>query len=115
MKCELDHRTLVKARHDKQVALAKAKGYTSREQFRVGDKVVMRDHERKSWDVYREVKEERMAEDGTTHSFVVMGENGKEYLRHKSHLCHWHVTHKAERGKKNFDGNGKRVRFNIEN
>ena len=42
MQRDIDHRTIVKARHEKQVALAKAKGYTSREQFRVGDKVVMK-------------------------------------------------------------------------
>ena len=111
---ELDHRTLVRARHDKQVALAKAKGYTSREEFKVGDRVVMRDHERKKWNAYGVVKEERVAEDGTIHSFIIMGENGKDYLRHKSHLRHRHVTHRTGQGKKDFDGNGKRVRFKIE-
>ena len=48
IKQELDHRTLVKARHEKQVQLAKAKGYTSREQFQKGYLMVMRDHEKKT-------------------------------------------------------------------
>ena len=60
------------------------------------------------------VKEERVAEDGTIHSFIIMGENGKDYLRHKSHLRHRHMTHRTGQGKKDFDGNGKRVRFKIE-
>ena len=39
----MDHRDLISFRHKKPIKLAKAKGHSSRDKFKVGDDVVVQD------------------------------------------------------------------------
>ena len=46
---EIDHRQLIKSRHEKQLKLALAKGRTSTKQFLIDDKVVVQHHTTGKW------------------------------------------------------------------
>ena len=85
---EINHRQMIKSRHEKQVALALSKGRSSAEQFQVDDKVVVQNHKTGRWSESGTIKESRTAEDGTTHSHVVSMEDGSEVLRNKRFIKH---------------------------
>ena len=85
---ELDHVDLIKTRHAAQERLARSRGHTSRDQFKVGDVVVLQDPVSKKWKARGTVFEARRADDGTHHSFVISLMEGGETLRHKRHLRH---------------------------
>ena len=85
---ELNHRDLIQNRHAKQEKLARAKGHTSRDVFKIGDKVVLQDPVSRKWKSQGTIVEAREADDGTNHSFQIRLEAGGETLRHKRHIRH---------------------------
>ena len=88
IKKDLDYQDLVKQRHQKQVNLAKKKGRTSKDDFRVYDMVRIQCHVSKNWIKKGKIVEARKSDDGSEHSFVIETENGRRSIRHKTHLCH---------------------------
>ena len=97
---------MVRKRHEKQVKIATSKGYHSRDIFKIGDSVVLRDHVDKKWKIRGKVEESRLADAGTVQSFLVRTESGGLLLRHKSHLRHDTRASDAKGPKK--------VRFSLE-
>ena len=68
---EVEHRSLIKARHQKQEKIAKEKGRTSKDSFEKGDKVVLQDPKTKRWTVHGTVSLKRTADDGSHQSFKI--------------------------------------------
>ena len=56
------------------------------------------------------MKEGRTAEDGSTKSYLVEGENGRVYLCHKAHIKHRHIK-KRECTSYTPSDNKKKLRF----
>ena len=104
IKRELDHRDLIKIRHDKQMKLALAKGRESKDKFEINDLVRVQCQIDKTWKKKGKVVDVRVSEDGSQQSFIIRMENGREAIRHKSHLRHAGAI----------DGPAKKVRFEEE-
>ena len=58
------------------------------DEFKIGDPVVAQNMRTGKWTIRGKVVEGRMAEDGTTRSFVVETEEGRTTLRNSRHLKH---------------------------
>ena len=85
---EIEHRNLIKARHQKQERIEKEKGRTSKDSFRVGDRVVLQNPITKRWTDYGEVKLQRTADDGSHQSFEITLDSGSSALRNKRFMKH---------------------------
>ena len=84
---EIERRLLVKKRHAKQVALATAKGRASKDVFKVGDRVRVRNILGGRWDKSGTIIGERQT--GTASppsSFTIEFSDGSTGIRHKSYL-----------------------------
>ena len=90
LKREIEHRDLVAKRQSKQEAIAKKKGRASKDEFKTGDRVRVRDPKTGKWDKIGTITEERDMDGYRNLSFVVEMENGWETICHKAHL--WHKT-----------------------
>ena len=88
MRKKLDHAALIQKRSDHQMKVAKKLGRRSVDEFKIGDLVVAQNMRTSKWTIRGKVVEGRMAEDGTTRSFVVETEEGKTTLRNSCHLKH---------------------------
>ena len=86
MKRHVDREDLVKNRLRKQQLLAERKGRQSRDEFKKGDRVVVRDPTNRRWCLEGTVVDERKGDDGTPTSFIIKFDNGKSTIRHKSHM-----------------------------
>ena len=80
---QLDHQDLIRARHQKQERIARKKGRTSRDSFRIGDRVVLQNPLSKRWTDPGEVTLQRTADDGTNQSFEITLDSGQVCLRNK--------------------------------
>ena len=67
----VDRDDLVKNRMEKQIKLAEKKGRQSRDQFRKGDKVLLRDPKTKRWVTEGLIVQERNSDNGFPVSFVI--------------------------------------------
>jgi hypothetical protein len=93
---EVAHRDFIENRHRQQVKLAEKRGRTSKDCFKVGDRVRLKDPKTLKWDKKGVIKEQRQAPDGRAYSFIVSMDNGRDSVRHKSHIKH-HESGNAER------------------
>ena len=67
---------------------AKARGRTSRYDWKVGDQVYRQDIKTKKWDIRGKVVDKRPASDGSSpRSFLVEGDLGGTYLGNATYLC----------------------------
>ena len=74
----VDRDDLVKNRMEKQIKLAEKKGRQSRDQFRKGDKVLLRDPKTKCWVTEGLIVQERNSDNGFPVSFVIELDTGLE-------------------------------------
>ena len=72
----------------KQIKLAERKGRQSRDQFKEGDKVLLRDPKTKRWVTEGLIVQERNSDNGFPVSFVIELDTGHRTIRHKSHMKH---------------------------
>ena len=93
MNREIDHRNLISNRHKKQEKIATAKGRKSKDQFEVGDDVVIQNPQTKRWNIEGVIKEERVAEDNNTYSYIISLNEGGTTLRNKRFLKHAKIKH----------------------
>ena len=77
----MDHAALIQKRSDYQMKVAKKLGRRSVDEFKIGDLVVAQNRRTGKWTIRGKVVEGRMAEDGTTRSWVVETEVGRTTLR----------------------------------
>ena len=84
----MDHAALIQKRSDHQMKVVKKLGRRLVDEFKIGDLVVAQNMSTSKWTIRGKVVEGRMAEDGTTRSFVVETEEGKTTLRNSRHLKH---------------------------
>merc|ERR1711954_57020 len=69
-------------------AYARARGRTSRYDYKVGDQVYIQDIRTKKWDISGKIVDGRPASDGSSpRSFLVEGDLGGTYLRNARYLC----------------------------
>ena len=94
---------LVKTRMKKQIKIAEKKGRTSKDEFKNGDKIVVRDPISQRWCRVCLIIGERDLDNITPVSFIVELESGNRTIRHKSHMRHAVKTIKKV--------DSKRVRF----
>ena len=66
--------------------VAKKLGRRSTDEFKVGDLVVAQNMQTLKWTIRGQVIEARVADDGTTRSFIVETEAGRTTLRNSRHL-----------------------------
>ena len=67
---------------------ARARGRTSRYDYKVGDQVYIQDIRTKKWDISGKIVDERPASDGSSpRSFLVERDLGGTYLRNARYLC----------------------------
>ena len=85
---QIEHQDLIKARHQKQERIAKQKGRKSKDNFRVGDRVVLQNPLTKRWTELGEVTLQRTADDGTHQSFEITLDSGPVRLRNKRFMKH---------------------------
>ena len=88
IKREVEHRSLIKARHQKQEKISKNKGRTSKDIFKEGDKVVLQNPKTKRWTEYGTVNLRRTADDGSHQSFEIQLDTGGSALRNKRFMKH---------------------------
>ena len=86
MRKKFDHAALIQKRSELQMKVAKKLGRRSVDEFKIGDLVVAQNMRTSKWTIRGKVTEARMAEDGTTRSFMVETEAGKTTLRNSRHL-----------------------------
>ena len=67
---------------------AKKKGRSSSDTFEVGDEIRIQDSSTKKWNKIGTIKEKREADDNQEVSFVIELQNGRETIRHRSHIRH---------------------------
>ena len=72
----------------KQLEAAKKKGRVSADIFEVDNKVIIQDVSTKKWNKVGKIIEKREADDGQDISFVILMANGRETIRHRSHIRH---------------------------
>ena len=88
LKRSVDRDDLVKSRMEKQIKLAEKKGRQSRDEFKNGDKVLLRCPKTKRWVQEGLVVQERNSDNGVPVSFVIELDTGHRTIRHKSHMRH---------------------------
>ena len=88
MRKKLDHAALIQKKMDHQLGVAKKLGRRSVDEFKEGDAVVAQNIRTGKWNIRGTLKEGRMADDGTTRSWLVETETGSTTLRNNRHLKH---------------------------
>merc|ERR1712081_133834 len=83
---ELKHKDLMKICSDKQQKLARKQGKRRSDKFLEGDSVRIQNMKNGCWDKSGTIKEVRRADDGQGVSFLISLPDGKETIRHRSHL-----------------------------
>merc|ERR1711954_296219 len=83
---ELKHEDLMKIHSEKQQKAAKKQGKRSSDTFLEGNSVRIQNMQNGHWDKSGTIKEVIRADDGQGVSFVISLPNGKETIRHCSHL-----------------------------
>merc|ERR1712081_51147 len=83
---ELRHEDLMQIRSDKQQKLAMRQGRRSSDTFLKGDSVRFQNMRSGRWDKSGIIKEVRRADDGQGVSLIIYLPDGKETIRHHSHL-----------------------------
>merc|ERR1712215_544072 len=73
---------------DHQLEVAKKLGSRSADEFKEGDAVVAQNIKTGLWNIRGTLKEGRVADDGTTRSWLVETETGNTTLRNNRHLKH---------------------------
>ena len=97
---EVDHRALIKKRHEKQMKIAQEKGRSSKDVFKIGDLVTVQDHKSGKWCHKGKISGSRLADDGSVQSHTVeMSDGSGELLCNKRFIKHdiWPVTRKSVR------------------
>ena len=97
---EVDHRALIKKRHEKQVKIAQEKGRSSTDVFMKDDKVTVQDHRSGKWVHKGVISGSRMSDDGSVQSYTIeMSDGSGELLRNKRYIKHdvWPVPRKLVR------------------
>ena len=85
---EVNFADLMKIRAKKHKGIAEKKGRKSSDEFVVGDEVRVQCQNTKTWTKVGKIKAARKADDEQDVSFVIQMENGRESIRHRSHLRH---------------------------
>ena len=85
---EVNFADLMKIRARKQKGMAEKKGRKSSDEFVVGDKVRVQDQNSKTWTKVGTIKAARKSDDEQDVSFIIDLENGRETIRHRSHMRH---------------------------
>ena len=83
---ELKHKDLMRIRSEKQQKAARKQGKRSADTFVEGDSVRIRNMQNGCWDKSGTIKEVRTSDDGQGVSFLISLPNGRETIRHRSHL-----------------------------
>ena len=83
---ELKHEDLMQICSEKQQKAARKQGKRSADTFVEGDSVRIQNMQNGRWDRSGTIKEVRTADDGQGVSFLISLPNGKETIRHHSHL-----------------------------
>ena len=84
----MKHEDLMRIWSEKQQKAARKKGKISSDTFELGDTVRIQNMATSRWDKSGVIKEVRTADDGQEVSFVISLPNGRETIRHCSHLRH---------------------------
>ena len=81
---------MLEEKKTEQIKLATQKGKNSLEKFGVGDKVILQETtgRRGQWIDKGLIREPRISDDRTCHSFIVDLDKGGQYLRNKRFLKH---------------------------
>ena len=88
MRRKLNHAALMQKKMDHQLGVAKKLGRRSVDDFKEGDAVVAQNIRTGLWNIRGTLKEGRLADDGTTRSWLVETETGNTTLRNNRHLKH---------------------------
>ena len=83
---EVHYRDLIRDRHRKQVALAKAKGRTSKDEFKTQDRVVIQCPVTRKWNQRGMITGSRVNEDGSVTTHNIRLDNGTDTVRHKKYI-----------------------------
>ena len=88
MKDVIDHQEMIKKRHDNQITIAKKKGRSSTEEFKISDRVVIQDNHDLKWREVGTIVGERKADDLSIQSYEIKMDNGNTKLRNKRFIRH---------------------------
>ena len=88
MRKKINHAALMQKKMDHQLEVAKKLGRRSADEFKEGDAVVAQNIKTGLWNIRGTLKEGRVADDGTTKSWLVETETGNTTLRNNRHLKH---------------------------
>merc|ERR1711954_629177 len=89
MKKESKHEDLMRIQsEEKQQKAARKQGDRSADTFEEGDSVRIQNMANSRWDKSGTIKEVRTSDDGQGVSFLISLPNGRETIRHRSHLRH---------------------------
>ena len=97
---EVDHRALIKKRHEKQMKIATQKGRSSKDAFKIGDLVSVQDNKSGKWCHKGKISECRLADDGYVQSHMIeMSDGSGSILRHQRFIKHdiWPVARQSVR------------------
>merc|ERR1712215_150566 len=87
-KKEINQATLRQKKIDQQIKVAEKLGRRSADEFHEGDTVVAQNVKTGLWNIRGKLKEGRVADDGTTRSWLVETETGSITLRNNRHIKH---------------------------
>ena len=77
---------MIAKRSEAQLKIANRLGRRSKDEFHVGDEVLVQDMKTLKWTIKGKVMEAREADDGTTRSFIIRTEMGRSTLRNARHM-----------------------------
>ena len=99
MEREVDWRSMITERTNKQAKLATSKKERkSAEEFKPGDKVIIKEHSfRKQWIDTGVIEQARISDDGSSQSFLITLDRGGSCLRNKRFIKHWRDTTSEDR------------------
>ena len=86
VKRRIDHAMLIAKREEAQKKTAEKLGRRSKDEFKVGDKVLCQDMRSLKWVIKGEILEGRTADDGSVRSFVIRTERGRNTIRNSRHI-----------------------------
>ena len=85
---EVQHKDMVKIRHEKQKNIAKKKGKMSKDVFEEEDEVRVQCPKTRRWHKKGVIIKKRGSNDGSQTSFEIKMDDGGVTVRHKQHICH---------------------------
>ena len=86
VKRKINHAQLIAKRSEMQQKTADKLGRRSKDDFKIGDKVLCQDMKSMKWTIRGEVIESREAEDGSVRSFIIRTDRGRSTLRNACHI-----------------------------